>query len=173
MLSDACFSEKTTLEPMKTIKIRPLKNLWSPLALCLSIILHQPAFAQLKIDHGKSYVNVTKGLNGGTIEPGDTLEIRATFVVGGSGANDYVDSCGYFDIIPANTTYIPNTLRVLTNEGKVYKTFTDAPADDAGWVAGSNVRINLGYKNAPIATASQRGRIKFNDKPSFFGSTIF
>ena len=156
---------------MKTNKIRPLKHQWSVLALCASIVFHLPAYSQLKIDYGKSYVNVTKGLNGGTIEPGDTLEIRATFVVGGSGVNDYVDSCGYFDIIPANTTYIPNTLRVLTNEGKVYKTFTDAPGDDAGWIAGSNVRINLGYKNAPIATAFQRGRIKYNDKPSFFGST--
>lgn len=33
------------------------------------------------IDFGKSYINVTKGLNGGTVETGDTLEIRASFVV--------------------------------------------------------------------------------------------
>jgi hypothetical protein len=32
------------------------------------------------IDFGKSYINVTKGLNGGTVETGDTLEIRASFV---------------------------------------------------------------------------------------------
>ena len=129
------------------------------------------SYSQLKIDYGKSYVNITKGTNGGTIEPGDTLEIRATFVVGGSGVNDYVDSCGYFDAIPANTTYIPGTLAILTNEGKIYKSFTDAVGDDAGWVSGSNVRINMGYKNAPIATSAQRGRIKYNDKPSFFGAT--
>ena len=130
-----------------------------------------PATAQLKIDYGKSYVNLTKGATGGTIEPGDILEVRATFVVGGSGINDYADSCGYFDVIPTNTTYIPGTLAILTNEGKVYKTFTDAPGDDAGWINGANVRINLGYKNAPTATAFRRGRITYNDKPSFYGST--
>ena len=59
----------------------------------------------------------------------------------------------------------------LTNEGKVYKTFTDAQGDDAGGINGTNVRINLGYKNAPTATATRRGRITYNDKPSFYGAT--
>src|SRR5882724_2346880 len=139
--------------------------------IIVSLFFSGHSDAQLKTDYGKSYVNVTKGLTGGTIEPGDILEIRATFVVGGSGANDYVDSCAYFDAIPANTTYIPNTLAILTNEGKVYKSFTDASGDDAGWISGSNVQINLGYKNAPTATWSRRGRVKYNDKPSFFGGT--
>ncbi|MEJ0081839.1 MAG: hypothetical protein WDM78_13025 [Puia sp.] len=136
------------------------------IALCAD-----PALAQLKIDYGKSYVNITKGATGGTIEPGDILEVRATFVVGGSGVNDFVDSCAYFDVVPANTTYIPGSLAILTNEGLVYKTFTDALGDDAGGISGSNVQINLGYKNAPAATAFRRGRISYNDKPSFFGAT--
>ena len=136
------------------------------IALCAD-----PAIAQLKIDYGKSYVNLTKGATGGTIEPNDVLEVRATFVVGGSGINDYADSCAYFDVIPANTVYIPGTLAILTNEGKVYKSFTDALGDDAGGINGTNVRINLGYKNAPTATATRRGRITYNDKPSFYGST--
>jgi hypothetical protein len=130
-----------------------------------------PALAQLKIDYGKSYVNLTKGATGGTIEPGDILEVRATFVVGGSGVNDFADSCAYFDVVPANTAYIPGSLAILTNEGIVYKTFTDVLGDDAGGITGTNVRINLGYKNAPTATAFRRGRISYNDKPSFFGST--
>jgi len=129
------------------------------------------SFSQLKIDYGKSYVNLTKGTIGGTIEPGDTLQIRATFVVGGSIANDYVDSCAYFDVIPANTSYVPTSLSILTNEGKLYKGFTDATGDDAGWISGSNVQINMGFKNAPTASATRRGRIKYNDKPSFFGGT--
>ena len=136
------------------------------LAICAT-----PAKAQLKIDYGKSYVNLTKGATGGTIEPNDILEVRATFVVGGSGVNDYADSCAYFDFVPANTVYVPGTLAILTNEGKVYKKFTDALGDDAGGINGVNVRINLGYKNAPTATATRRGRITYNDKPSFFGST--
>ena len=137
----------------------------------MSAICALPAKSQLKIDYGKSYVNLTKGATGGTIEPGDILEVRATFVVGGSVANDYVDSCAYFDIIPANTSYIPGSLAILTNEGLVYKTFTDANGDDAGGITGANVRINLGFKNAPTATATRRGRITYNDKPSFFGAT--
>ena len=139
--------------------------------LLIAAICADPAVAQLKIDYGKSYVNLTKGATGGTIEPGDILEVRATFVVGGSGINDYADSCAYFDVIPNNTTYIPGTLAILTNEGKVYKTFTDATGDDAGGINGTNVRINLGYKNAPTATATRRGRITYNDKPSFYGAT--
>jgi hypothetical protein len=156
---------------MKTNKRRKIfsRIIFSSL---ISAICALPAKSQLKIDYGKSYLNITKGATGGTIEPGDILEMRATFVVGGSGVNDYVDSCAYFDIVPVNTTYIPGTLAIVTNEGLVYKTFTDAIGDDAGGITGgTNVRINLGFKNAPTATATRRGRITYNDKPSFFGAT--
>jgi hypothetical protein len=140
-------------------------------SLLLLALCADPAVAQLKIDYGKSYLNVTKGATGGTVEPNDILEVRATFVVGGSGVNDYVDSCAYFDVIPANTSYVPGSLKILTNEGIVYKTFTDVAGDDAGTITGTNVRINLGFKNAPTATATRRGRITYNDKPSFYGAT--
>jgi hypothetical protein len=120
------------------------------------------------IDFGKSFVNITKGTNGGTIEPGDTLEIRASFVV----RSGTFDSCGYFDAVPAGTTYIPGTVRVLTNEGKIYKQFTDVAGDDCGWITGLNVRINLGYVAAANpATAFRRGRVVNTNKPSFFGAT--
>jgi hypothetical protein len=155
---------------MKT-KTRRISFLRIICILLIAAFCREPVRAQLRIDYGKSYVNLTKGASGGTIEPNDILEIRATFVLGGSGVNDYADSCAYFDVIPANTTYIPGTLAILTNEGKVYKTFTDANGDDAGGITGTNVRINLGYKNAPTATATRRGRITYNDKPSFYGST--
>ena len=52
--------------------------------LLFTALCADPAIAQLKIDYGKSYVNLTKGATGGTIEPNDILEVRATFVVGGS-----------------------------------------------------------------------------------------
>ncbi len=121
------------------------------------------------IDFGKSYINVTKGVNGGTVEPGDTLEIRASIVVGSSKT---YDSCGYYDAIPSGTTYIPGTIRVLTNEGKIYKQLTDAYGDDQGWISGTNVTINLGFKPTDNpATAFRRGRIRSNHKPSFYGGT--
>ncbi len=120
------------------------------------------------IDFGKSYINVTKGLNGGTVETGDTLEIRASFVVRAG----TFDSCRYQDAIPAGTVYIPGTIRVLTNEGKIYKQFTDAAGDDPGWISGSNITIHLGYNAAAApATAFRRGRVANTHKPSFFGST--
>lgn len=133
------------------------------------LILFISSFASAQnIDFGKSYINVTKGLNGGTLETGDTLEIRAAFVV----RSGTYDSCGYTDAIPAGTTYIPNTVRVLTNEGKIYKQFTDAQFDDEGWRNGTAIRINLGYNQAAApATSFRRGRVANTHRPSFFNSS--
>lgn len=119
-------------------------------------------------DFGKSYINVTKGTNGGTVETGDTLEIRASFVV----RSGTFDSCAYFDVLPAGTAYIPGTVRVLTNEGKIYKQFTDALNDDEGFMNGTNIRIYLGYNQAASpANRFRRGRIANTHRPSFYGSS--
>jgi trimeric autotransporter adhesin len=121
------------------------------------------------IDFGKSYINITKGTTGGTVEPGDILEIRASIVV----RSGTYDSCGYFDAVPAGTSFITGTIRVLTNEGKIYKQCTDGFGDDAGWITGSTIRINLGFNpaNAP-ATPFRRGRIVNTDRPNFSSSCI-
>ena len=135
--------------------------------LFLLLFISLNSFSQ-NVDFGKSYINVTKGLNGGTLETGDTLEIRATFVV----RSGTYDSCSYTDAVPAGTTYIPGTIRVLTNEGKIYKQFTDAIWDDQGWLTGSTIRINLGYNPAASpATRYRRGRIANTHRPSFYNSS--
>jgi len=113
------------------------------------------------VDYGKSYVNITKGSNGGTIEPGDTLEIRATFVVTSGTAN----LCSFTDNVPLNTTYLPGTLRILTNEGVIYQQFTDAADGDAGTIAGGLVTINMGAG----ANSGTGGSITKTGKPSFYG----
>ncbi len=119
-------------------------------------------------DFGKSYINVTKGNSGGTVETGDTLEIRASFVA----RSGTFDSCAYFDVVPAGTAYIPGTVRVLTNEGKIYKQFTDAITDDEGFINGANIRINLGYnQTASPANRFRRGRIANTHRPSFYGGS--
>ena len=134
----------------------------------LALLYNYNGYTQ-NIDFGKSYVNITKGLNGGTVEPGDTLEIRAVFVVR-SGA---YDSCAFFDIIPTGTAYIPGTIRVLTNEGKIYKQFTDVPNDDEGWISGSNIRINMGYNQTDAPARSfRRGRLRNTHKPNFGNAVI-
>ncbi|HWC52332.1 MAG TPA: T9SS type A sorting domain-containing protein [Chitinophagaceae bacterium] len=144
------------------LKTRLLRSIVFTALICCCALY---SFAQPET--GRSFINVTKGTNGGTIETGDTLEIRASFVV----RSGTYDSCGYYDAIPAGTSYIPGTLRVLTNEGKIYKQFTDAYGDDPGYISGSNIRINLGYNTASNpATAFRRGRVGSSYKPSFYGS---
>lgn len=138
--------------------------------LLLLMLATHPAISKAQtVDYGKSYANLSKGVGGGTMEPGDTLQIRATFVVKAG----TLDSCAFFDNIPTGTAYIPGTLAVITNEGKIYKAFTDAAGDDCGRIVGSAVTINLGYNPAAgkQATAFRRGQIKNTDKPSFFGGT--
>lgn len=142
----------------------PTKLYW---CFWVAMLYNVNGYAQ-NIDFGKSYVNITKGLNGGTIEPGDTLEIRSVFVV----RSGVYDSCSYNDAIPIGTTFIPGTIRVLTNEGKIYKQFTDAMFDDEGWINGGNIRINLGFNQADAPARSfRRGRISNTHKPSFYGSS--
>ncbi len=115
------------------------------------------------VDYGKSYINITKINTGGTIEAGNELEIRATFVVRAG----TVYACSFSDQIPANTSYIPNTLRILTNEGKIYRQFTDAVDTDPGSITGDMVTINMG----PNATATSGGTISNTTRPSFFSNT--
>ncbi len=148
---------------MKTILLKQLNCV-----LTFAVLLSANSVRAQNIDFGKSYINVTKGINGGTLETGDTLEIRAAFVV----RSGTYDSCGYFDATPAGTTYIPNTIRVLTNEGKIYKQFSDVHGDDEGWRNGSNIRINLGYRqNSNPARWYRRGRVANTHRPSNWGST--
>ena len=153
---------------MKTTVQKNAIHLLRPLLLCLFFTGSIKIVVAQNIDFGKSYINVTKGTSGGTVETGDTLEIRSSFVVRAG----TFDSCGYQDAVPAGTSYIAGTIRVLTNEGKVYKQFTDAAGDDQGWITAGNITINLGYKTgAAPATAFKRGRVANTHKPSFYGGT--
>lgn len=123
----------------------------------------------------KSFVNITRGIGGGTVETGNELEVRATIVVQDpTYLGMSIDSCAFFDNIPAGTSYVPNTLSIRTNEGKLYKNFTDAANDDAGQVVGSAVRVNLGFNtgDAP-ATPYRRGRLKSTHIPTTSGATVF
>jgi trimeric autotransporter adhesin len=164
----------TTLARNTTYYIRVYSNGGAVLTsnAGFNICVTHPAIPTPQIDFGKSYINTTKP-TGGTVETGDELEIRASFVV----RSGSFDSCRFMDAIPAGTIYIPGTLRVLTNEGKIYKSFTDAQfdaANDQGWIIGSNITINLGYRSVDQpATLYRRGRVRNNNshKPSFYGNT--
>ncbi len=109
-----------------------------------SICVYHPAPATY--DYGKSYVNISKNSGGGTINPGDTLEIRGTLVI----RSLTLDSIAFFDTLHngGGLRLIPGTIVLRTNEGKVYKSFTDAFDSDAGrsYANGLDtvIRINIG-----------------------------
>lgn len=136
-----------------------------------NICVTHAAPAASTTDYGKSYVNISKNSGGGTINPGDTLEMRATFVVKSGAAAQ--DSLAFLDTLHLNggIRLVPGSIALRTNEGKVYKGFTDAIADDAGYYYTSGtdtvVRINFGTGSS----ASARGRLTNTSKPSVFGST--
>jgi len=121
------------------------------------------------IDYSKSYINVTKLSTGGSVEPGDILEIRATFVV----RSGTVDSLAFFDTLQANSgfTLLSGNIATQTNEGKIYKSFTDAYDSDAGWYTANGsdtiIQINLG----PTANSAFRGTLTNTSRPSVYNST--
>ena len=119
---------------------------------------------------GKSFINITKGNGGGTVETGDILEVRAAITLR---PTTVLDSCSFTDNIPAGVDYVPGSLAILTNEGKVYKSFTDAPNDDEGYISGGVIRINLGFNQSDNpATPFRRGRLKSGNIPTVGGSHV-
>lgn len=121
-------------------------------------------------DYGKSYVNISKNSGGGTINPGDTLEVRGTLVIrGGSG----LDSLSFLDTLhlAGGVSLVPGSISLRTNEGIVYKSFTDAASDDEGYyyTSGTDTVIRINFGTGASATA--RGSLLNTSKPSVFGST--
>lgn len=122
---------------------------------------------------GKTFINISKP-NGGTITPGDTLEIRATIAVGRW--NSYtITRVRYNDTISsAALTYIPNTLRCLTNEGLLYRQYTDNQNDDSAHFFANRIRFNIGSgsgvsNDAQGNTNTNAGSINGNvQRPSFY-----
>ena len=129
-----------------------------------------------------SYQNVTRNNGGGTLEKGDTIEIRALVKVEVVTPNFY-----YIDTIRTGTKYVDNSLRIITNEGLTFRgPFTNADNDDQGVYDQSGgiprVRVNLGVgaQNSRAGTAANRfgsntggGTVTPNDKPKFYGKTLF
>jgi hypothetical protein len=119
---------------------------------------------------GKSFINITKGSGGGTVETGDILEIRAAVTLR---PTSVIDSCGFTDNVPAGTNYVPGSLAILTNEGKVYKSFTDAGGDDEGSISAGAININLGFNQADNpAGPFRKGRLKSGNIPTVSGSHV-
>lgn len=169
---------------------KSLRSLLITFSLTMAL-LSSKVHAQLRVQTGKSYININKSA-GGIIENGNELEIRAVISIS-SGTAYFVR---YNDTIPAGTTYKPNSIRFATNEGLVYGTplratglLTDAGADDEARMNAGVLRVNVGsltrsggQTNAYDAVAapavidvlpSASGcTIRNTGRPSFYGSTV-
>lgn len=110
-----------------------------------------------QIQTAGSYLNITR-VNGGPIQNGDIVEIRAVISVP-SGTT--VTASRFTDNVPAGTTYIANSIRTVTNEGVVVGTiantgnYTDATGDDRAQCVGGAITVYLGDG----ATSSTGGTI--------------
>jgi hypothetical protein len=114
-------------------------------------ILPNTLFAQIGFSY--SYFNLTRNNGGGTLEPGDIIEVHALgFVTTGTTVKEF-----YFtDSIRSGTQYVPGSMSIITNEGVSLQTFTDASNDDAGvYDAGSTPRIRIN-----IGTSTPGGKAK-------------
>ncbi|MFT3845573.1 MAG: T9SS type A sorting domain-containing protein [Lacibacter sp.] len=160
------------------------------LLICITLFICNSVYGQLRVQAGKSYINISKP-TGGIIENGDELEIRAVISV--TGGSTYFTR--YNDTIPAGTTYKANSIRFSTNEGMYYGTplrvtglLTDAGADDEATCNSGVLRVNLGSLTRTggqtaaynaIATpavidvlpAASGCRIYNTGRPSFYGGT--
>ncbi len=122
-----------------------------------------------KIETSRAYINVSKGTTGGTVDYLDTLEIRSTLVV----KSNFADSLSFRDTLynSKGLRLVPGSLCLRTNEGKVYKAFTDAYDGDWGHRYNNGldtvIRINFGTG----ATTAARGRLNNSSKPSFYGGS--
>ena len=132
-----------------------------------SICIRNPAPSN--IETSRSYINVSKGTVGGTVDYLDTLEIRSTLVI----KNNFADSLSFRDTLYNGKGFrlVPGSIALRTNEGKVYKSFTDVFDADWGYRYQNGldtvIRINFGIG----ATNSARGRLNNTSKPSFYNSS--
>jgi hypothetical protein len=156
------------------------------LALILTCILPPGETSAQSLKFGNSYVNLSKKTVGGTVQPGDILEIRTNiwFPNNYNGGNIYY--ARYIDNVPTRTAFADDSLRLITNEGLTYKRWTTGGGDDPGTYVASpaagqyNVKINLGRTaTAPTSNSNNEvggGRVytggALKDRPRAGGNVL-
>ncbi len=146
----------------------------------ISILLSPIHLFAQKIDFSYSYINITRGVGGGTLEQGDIIEVRALAKLNAVTNNFY-----FIDTVRTGTQYLSNSLKIVTNEGLTYQgPFTNAPLDDRGVYATTGgigrVRVNIGTgasnpDNGLATFGVNTGGgtiIPFVNKPKFYGATL-
>ncbi len=168
---------KPTLVVGTTYYIRITTNNYFPSpatgAYGFDICIQDPLPVPLNsIDYSKSYINITDGTAGGTINQNDILEIRATLVVKAG----TITAVSYYDTLKRNAGFIfKDSIGTRTNEGKNFATYTAASGDDQGWKAvipvllDTSIQINMG--TGATSAAGGGGTLSNTSKPSLFGGT--
>jgi trimeric autotransporter adhesin len=142
----------------------------------------------LPVRFGNSYVNITRKTTGGVVQTGDVLEIRMTI----NHTSGTMYGLRYVDNIPTNTTIATAPadapIKIITNEGLTYKSYSQAAGDDAATYKASppvgeyNIRMNLGFgafgpgvppDNTATETVSAVGRMINTNNPRGGGGLLF
>lgn len=140
------------------------------------LIAAVPAHAQYTFSY--TYQNMSRIDGGGTLETGDTIEVRALMKV-----DRPVTNLFYRDTIASGLQLVPNSMKIVTNEGLLFRgTYSNAGNDDEGMVRVSGgityLRINIGSGAANVTTgnfnnSSGGGSITPGVRPMFYGTTLF
>ncbi|NYJ01717.1 putative repeat protein (TIGR01451 family)/fimbrial isopeptide formation D2 family protein/LPXTG-motif cell wall-anchored protein [Nocardioides thalensis] len=126
-------------------------DVYFPGVVGLAINLYAPDFTT----SSKSVVNLS---GNDPARPGDTLEYTLNYA--NTGQDPAVRSVSE-DPLPANTTYVPGSLRILSGPGA--GPLTDGAGDDRGELDGRTVRVRLGTG----ATATSGGTIPVGSSTSY------
>jgi hypothetical protein len=144
------------------------------------LIFSSKSLTAQKLEFGYSYLNLSRISGGGTLEQGDTIEVHALVKVNATTNNFY-----YIDTIRTGTQYISNSLKLITNEGILFRgPYTNKKLDDNGVYDQSGgiqrVRVNLGTGAANadsglvnFGVTTGGGTVTPGSVPKFYGTTLF
>ena len=150
------------------------------IAIIPALIFFSISLKAQKLQFSYSYINLSRNSGGGTLEQGDTIEVHALVKVNSTTNNFY-----YIDTIRTGTQYINKSLKLITNEGILFRgPYTNAALDDPGIydVSGGipRIRVNLGTgaanPNSGIANfgvTTGGGTVTPGTVPKFYGTTLF
>ena len=138
------------------------------------------AFSQPTVNFSYSYINVTRNNGGGTLEKGDIIEVHALVNLPSGNA---ISNVYFIAPITTGTQYVPNSLKLITNEGVILLAYTDGSGNDQGVYDASKpaLRINIGtsppygglaYSGANFYSTTGGGNVTGGDVPKGGGGTM-
>jgi uncharacterized repeat protein (TIGR01451 family) len=153
-----------------TITLSSTNDTFYPGMVSFATDLYSPVLS------GNGFQKTVNDLNGGSVRPGDVLEYTLTFRnTGNDGAINVVAR----DTLPANTTYVPGSLVVVSGANTGAK--SDAAGDDQAEYDAANRRVVFrigtgataaaGGSLVPTAASSVRFRATVNS-PTKTGTTV-